>query len=63
MNLDPFIGKAVLVTSFTQPDKNAGSIHIDRLELDAAVNEKIDQYRQACTAPFQKLDESQGLIH
>lgn len=58
INLDPFIGKAVLVTGFTQPDKNTGSIHVEHLELDTAVNEKLDQYREACTTPFRILNAS-----
>lgn len=60
LNLDPYVGKAVLVTSFVQPDKQAGAITIERLELDTAVNEKLQEYRQACPTPFQKIDELLG---
>lgn len=58
VDLDPFIGKAVLVTSFTRPDERSGSIHVERLELDHAVNAKLEEYRRACPVPFQKMDES-----
>lgn len=58
VNLYPLVGKAVLVTSFTQSDESSSEIHIERLELDSAVNEKLNEYRQACPTPFQKLNES-----
>lgn len=58
VSLDPFVGKAVLVTSFVQPDEHVGAINLERLELDTTVNEKLNEYRRACPTPFQKIDES-----
>ena len=62
IDLDPFVGNAVLVTSFTSPDEEAGSIYIERLELDTAVNERIDEYRSACPFPFERMDQAMGIL-
>jgi hypothetical protein len=62
IDLDPFVGKAVLVTGFTHPDERSGSIRVEKLELDNAVNAKLEEYRRACPVPFQKMDESLGGI-
>ena len=55
-DLRPFVGKAILVTSFTRGSEQTGAIRIERLEVDAAVNERLSDYRKLCPTPFQHLD-------
>lgn len=56
VDLEPFVGKAVLVTGFTK-NESSGAIHIEHIELDNAVNEKRAEYEQACPFPFQRMSE------
>lgn len=57
IDLEPFVGKAVLVTGFNRTDEHAGSVYIEKLELDSIVNERIVDYQKVCPFPSQKLIE------
>lgn len=57
VDLEPLVGKAVLVTSYHQADELAGSIYIERLELDQAVNDSISEYKTVCPFPLRVLSE------
>ena len=60
IDLEPFVGKAVLVTGFNRTDEHAGSVYVEKLELDSIVNERIEDYQKVCPFPSQKLIEVMG---
>jgi len=61
IDLEPFVGKAVLVTGFNRTDnEQSGSVYIEKLELDSVVNDRIEEYREVCPFPFRKLSEAAG---
>lgn len=58
VDLEPYVGKAVLITGFDMKEND--SFHIEHLELDHATNARLAEYRQACPLPFQRMAEVVG---
>ncbi|MFH1253793.1 MAG: hypothetical protein V1664_05735 [Candidatus Uhrbacteria bacterium] len=60
-DLEPYVGKAVLITGFRREDPNSGSIWVEHIETDDAVNQKLSEYETACPFPFEKMYKTMGL--
>ncbi|MBP9695525.1 MAG: hypothetical protein KBD73_03945 [Candidatus Magasanikbacteria bacterium] len=60
VDLEPFVGKVVLVSGFRKDDPLVGSIYIEHLELDEAVNNRLMEYKKYCPFPFERMEPFVG---